>query len=71
MKPKFQMNDLVRTAKLKKTFSKGDTTHWSYKLYKIIEIINDTLSSYKINNLKGRYNELYIMNSYQWEKMIT
>ena len=31
--PKFQMNDLVRTADLKKTFSKGDTTNWSYKLY--------------------------------------
>ena len=30
--PKFQINDLVRTADLKKTFSKGDTTNWSYKL---------------------------------------
>ena len=33
IKPKFQLNDLVRTADLKKTFSKGDTTNWSYKLY--------------------------------------
>ena len=57
VKPKFQINDLVRTADLKKTFSKGDTTNWSYKLYKITEIINDTISSYKINNLKKRYNE--------------
>ena len=32
MKPKFQVNDLVRTADLKKTFSKGDTTNWSYIL---------------------------------------
>ena len=32
--PKFQINDLVRTADLKKTFSKSDTTNWSYKLYK-------------------------------------
>ena len=29
IKPKFQINDLVRTADLKKTFSKGDTTNWS------------------------------------------
>ena len=29
VKPKFQINDLVRTADLKKTFSKGDTTNWS------------------------------------------
>ena len=30
VKPKFQMNDLVRTADLKRTFSKGDTANWSY-----------------------------------------
>ena len=57
IKPKFQVNDLVRTADLKKTFSKGDTTNWSYKLYKITGIINDTIPSYKIDSLKERYNE--------------
>ena len=57
VKPKFQINDLVRTADLKKTFSKGDTTNWSYKLYKITEIVNDTIPSYKIDNLSERYNE--------------
>ena len=57
VKPKYEMGDLVRTADLKKTFSKGDTTNWSYKLYKITEIIKDTLPSYKIDNLKERYNE--------------
>ena len=57
VKPKFQINDLVRTADLKKTFSKGDTTNWSYKLYKITEIINDTIPSYRIDNLPERYNE--------------
>ena len=57
VKPKFQINDLVRTADLKKTFSKSDTTNWSYKLYKITEIINDTIPSYHIDNLKERYNE--------------
>ena len=57
IKPKFQINDLVRVADLKKTFSKRDTTNWSYKLYKITEIVNDTIPSYKINNLPERYNE--------------
>ena len=57
IKPKFQINDLVRVADLKRTFSKGDTTNCSYKLYKITEIINDTIPSYKINNLPERYNE--------------
>ena len=57
VKPKFQINDLVRVADLKRTFSKGDTTNWSYKLYKITEIINDTIPCYKIDNLSERYNE--------------
>ena len=57
VKPKFQINDLVRTADLKKTFSKGDTTSWSYKLYKITEIVKDTIPAYKIDGLKERYNE--------------
>ena len=57
IKTKYQINDLVRVADLKKTFSKGDTNNWSYKLYKITEIINDTLPSYHIDNLQERYNE--------------
>ena len=55
--PKFQLNDLVRVADLKRTFSKGDTTNWSNKLYKITEIIKDTIPSYHIDNLPERYNE--------------
>ena len=61
--PKFQINDLVRTADLKKTFSKSDTTNWSYKLYKITEFINDTIPSYKIDNLPERYNESLLKNT--------
>ena len=57
IKPKYEIGDLVRTADLKKTFSKGDTTNWSYKLYKITEIINDTIPGYRLDNIKERYNE--------------
>ena len=57
IKPKYEIGDLVRTADIKKTFSKGDTTNWSYKLYKITEIINDTIPSYRVDNLPERYNE--------------
>ena len=57
IKPKYEIGNLVRTADLKKTFSKGDTTNWSYKLYKITEIIKDTIPSYHIDNLPERYNE--------------
>ena len=57
IKPKFQINDFVRTADFKITFSKGDTTNWSYNLYKTREIVNDTKPSYRIDNLPERYNE--------------
>ena len=55
IKPKFQINDLVNVADLKKTFSKGDTTNWSHKLYKITEKINDTIPSYRLDNILERY----------------
>ena len=57
IKPKFQVDNLVRTAALKKTFSKGNTTNWSEKIFNITEIINDTTPSYKIDNIPERYNE--------------
>ena len=44
-------------ADLSEMFSKGDKTNWSYKIYEITEIINDTKPSYRIDNLKERYNE--------------
>ena len=55
--PKFNLGQLVRTADIKKEFSKGDSTSWSYILYTIIEIIHDTVPSYRIDYLPERYNE--------------
>ena len=55
--PKFKLGDLVRTADIKRVFSKGDSTNWSYKLYTITEVIYDTIPSYRINYLPERYNE--------------
>ena len=57
IKPKYEVGNLVRTADLKRTFLKSDTTNWSYKLYKLTEIINDTIPSYRLDNLPERYNE--------------
>ena len=57
IKPKLRVNNLVRSKDLKRTFWKGDTTNWSFILYKITEIINDTIPSYRIGNLPERYNE--------------
>ena len=47
IKPKIQVNDLIRVTDLKKTFSKRDTTNWSYTLEKI-QIQIDTKPSYHI-----------------------
>ena len=55
--PKFRENNLVRTTDLKRTFSKGDTNDCSYNLYKITEIIIDTLPSYRIDNLPEIYSK--------------
>ena len=57
LKPKFQINNLLRVADSRKTFSKGDTSNLSYRWYKITEIINDKIPSYKIDNLPERYSE--------------
>ena len=56
-KPKFLLGDLVRTADIKRVFSKGDSTNWSYKLNIITQTIHDTFSSYRIDYLPERYNE--------------
>ena len=56
-KPKFKLGELVRTADIKKVFSKGDSTNYSYKLYTITEVIHDTIPSYRIDYLPERYNQ--------------
>ena len=55
--PKYKLGQLVRTADIKKIFSKGDSTNYSYKLYTITEVIHDTIPSYRIDYLPERYNQ--------------
>ena len=56
-KRKVNLGQFVRTADIKRVFSKGDSTNYSYKSYTITEIIHDTIPSYRINYLPQRYNE--------------
>ena len=56
-KPRFRLGQLVRTADIKKVFSKGDSTNYSYEIYTITEILHDTIPAYRINCLPERYNE--------------
>ena len=57
LNPKYKLGDLVRTADIKRDFSKSDSTNWSYKLYTITEIIHDTIPSYRIDYLPEIYNQ--------------
>ena len=56
-KPKYKLGDLVRTADIKRVFSKGDSTNWSFNLYTITEVIHDTIPSYRLDYLPERYNQ--------------
>ena len=62
-KPKYNLGDLVRTADTRNIFSKSDTTNWSYNLYTITEVIDDTIPSYRISFLPERYNEALLKKS--------
>ena len=44
-RPKYKLGQSVPTADIKKVFSKGDSTSWSYKLYTITEVIHGTIPS--------------------------
>ena len=56
-RPKFTLGDLVRTADIKKVFSKGDSTNYSYQLFTVTEVIHDTIPTYRLNYLPERYNQ--------------
>ena len=56
-KPNFKLGQLVRKADIKRIFSKGDSTNYSYKLFTITEVIHITIPSYRHNYLPERFNE--------------
>ena len=61
--PKLKLRQLVRTADIKRVFSKGDSTNYSYLLYTMTEVIHDTIPSYKIDYLPERYNENLLLST--------
>ena len=61
LNPKYKIGQLVRTADIKRVFSKGDSTNWSCNLYTITELIHDTIPTYRIDYLPERYNENLIL----------
>ena len=47
--PEYKIGQLVRTADVKKVFSRGDSTVYSYNLYTKTEIIHDKIFNYRLN----------------------
>ena len=57
----FRLGQLVRTVDIKKVFSRGVSTNYSYKLYTITEAIHNTIPSYRLNSLPERYNQYLLL----------
>ena len=55
--PKFKLGQLVRTADIRRVFSKGDSRNYNYKLYTITEVLYSTIPSYRIDYLPERYTK--------------
>ena len=51
--PKFKVNDRVRIAKYKNSFSKGYTKNWSTEIFVIDSVLKTIRSTYKIKDLNG------------------
>ena len=56
-RPTFVLGDFVETAVIKRNFSKGDSTNWSYNIYTKTEVLHDTIPSYNLNYKPERCNE--------------
>ena len=52
-KPKFKVGDYVRIPDKKSIYSKGDTTNWSYELFKIYEMVGESPPVYLIKDEAG------------------
>ena len=61
LNPNYKLGQLVRTADIKRVFSKGDSTNYSYNLYTITEVKHDIIPSYKI-----KYYPRDIMKTYYY-----
>ena len=61
--PKYNIGQLVRTSDIRKVFSKGDSTNYSYEVYTITEVLHDTIPSYRLNYITERYYENLLLST--------
>ena len=63
IKPKYKLGGLGRTAYVKKDFSKGDSTTWSFNFITVTEVVQDRIPSNRIKNLPERYNQSLLLST--------
>ena len=51
--PKFKVGDYVRNVDKRKIFSKGYTSNWNRKLFKVNEVLKTQPTTYKIEDMNG------------------
>ena len=51
IEPKFKVADYVRNADYRNIFSKGYTSNWNRELFKVNEVLNTQLLTYKIEDM--------------------
>ena len=60
-KPKYKLLQLIRSADIRRVFSKGDSTNYSFKIYTITEVFNDTVPSYRKDYLPETPTEILVL----------
>ena len=46
---------------MKRIFSRGDSTNFSYRFYTLTEIMHDTIPSYRIDYTHESYNKNFLL----------
>ena len=57
LNPNYKLGQLVKTADIKRVFSKGVSTKYGYKFYTVTEVLYNTIPSYRTEFLPEKYNE--------------
>ena len=69
--PKFELGQLVRTVDVKRVLSRGDSTNYSYKLYRITQVLYNTVRRYIIDYLpRDKMKIYYYLQNYLLNKII-
>ena len=70
-KPKFHVGDEVRISKVKRTFEKGATPHFSHEIFKVTEVLKTSPVTYKLSDFKDEPMVRFTNKSFSRLKFLT